>query len=268
MARRLWPPLSKIDRYSGEVQFRYFPCGQRRISRDPNPEIIRRAFDELGTHNAVAAAFGVTRQVVSRWISCFQLDVRSKPEVRHSNFVREVLASEADRIRVAQWVMDEGSVGVTYFFQNDLTSLLVCGGMNDFEAINVISAILRTPYNCARTSHSTALPMLGVRMGSAKAYTLLETILPHLFGLKAMEAKAALSFFPRSGTLHGRHTTDEFLLRVWEEFAITSLRAWSAKRRHPLSTQEIQRRTDAWVQGRIRRARRFLDATPLPKARP
>ena len=259
LARRLWPQLSRIDRYSNEIQFRYLPCGQRRISKDPNPAIIRQAFDELGTQNAVAAAFGVTRHVVTRWISCFKLDVKSRPEVRHSNFVKEVLASQSDRIRVAQWVMDEGSVGVTHSSRNDLTSLLVGGGMNDFDAIRAISAILRTPYCSTRTSHSIALPMLGFQIRSAKAYALLETILPHMYGLKAMEARAALSFFPRTGTLKGRYTTDEFLLPVWEEFAITSLRAWSARRRKPLSSEEIQRRAKAWVEGRIRRARRFLE---------
>jgi len=102
-------------------------------------------------------------------------------------------------------------------------------------------------------------------MVSAKAYALLETILPHMFGLKAMEAKAALSFFPRSGTLNGRHTTDEFLLPVWKEFAITSLKAWSVGRRRPLSAEEINKRAEAWVEGRISRARRFLDRRILPR---
>jgi len=268
MARRLWPPLSRIDRYSSEIQVRYFPCGQRRISKDPNPEVIKQAFDELGTHNAVAAAFGVTRHVVTRWISLYHLEVKSRPEVRHSNFVKEALASSGDRIRVAQWVMDEGSVGVTYFSRTDLTSLLVGGGMNDFEAINAISTVLKTPYECSRTSHSTALPMMGVRMSSAKAYALLETILPHMYGLKAMEAKEALVFFPSSGILRGRHTTDEFLSSVWKEFAITSLRSWSARRRQHLSVEEIQKRAEAWVEGRIFRARRFLEGRVSSEALP
>ena len=220
---------------------------------------MTQAYEKLGTMVAVAAAFGVDRNVVRRWLRKYALNPESKPEVRHANFVREALKSEPDRIRVAQWVTDEGSVGVTYHPKTDTTVLLVCGEMNDYEAINSISSILRTPCDGIRSPQPTVLPLLGVRMISAKAYALLEILLPYMYGLKAMEARAALAFFPRYGTLKGRHTSDEFLTDVWREFALRSVSHWNEVRDEKLSAGEVQAFADAWVNGRIRRARRFLE---------
>ena len=232
-----------------------------RLRKDPPSEVVQKAFEELGTHNAVAAAFGVTRHVVTRWISLYGINVVSKPEVRHANFVKKCLEKEIDRIRVAQWVTDEGSVGVTFMSRMDYTAMLVCGGMNDNDAILAISSILQTPFNCSRSGKSGTLPMLGVRMVSAKAYALLTILLPYMSGLRALEGKAALAFFPPSGTLRGRHTTDEFLIPVWREFADASLKSWNAKRRQSLPDNELKAMARDWVNGRIRRARRFIDAT-------
>ena len=259
MKRRVWPRFAEIPSFSREAKVRVYPSGERRLAKDPSPEVVLKAFDELGTHNAVAAAFGVTRHVVTRWISLYGLRVTSRPEIRHANFVRKCLENPSDRIRVAQWIVDEGTVGVTYFSRGDYTSLLVCGGMNDSDAIRVISSILQTPTLCSRSGHLTTLPLQGVRMLSSKAYVLLEILLPEMQGLKAMEARAALCFFPRAGIIRGRHTTDEFLVPIWKEFATSSLTSWNAKRRKRLSDDELASLARTWVEGRIRRARRFVD---------
>jgi hypothetical protein len=261
LQRRVWPRFSKIPSYSSEVEVKVYFSGERRIAKDPPPETVLKAFDELGTHNAVAAAFGVSRQVVKRWVSQYGLSVISRPEIRHGNFVKMCLVDRSDRIRVAQWIMDEGTVGVTYFPRNDTTSLLVCGNMNDCDAIRVISSILQMPPVCTRSSRLATLPLQGVRMPSSKAYVLLEILLAEMQGLKAMEARAALSFFPRTGIISGRHTTDEFMVPVWKEFAINTLRSWSARRRQKLSEVEMKDMAREWVEGRIRRARRFIGAT-------
>jgi hypothetical protein len=261
----LWPKLTKIDKFARETVVRTFPSGERRVSKDPPPEIVLKAFDELGTNNAVAAAFGVTRHVVARWVSLYGMNVTSRPEVRHSNFVRRCLAEQGDKIRVGQWIMDEGSVGVTYFKRTNYTSLLVCGSMNDFEALDLISRILQTPCNCSRSGRINTLPLLGVRMYSSKAYALLETVLPHMAGLKAMEARAALAFLPPTGMVSGKHTTDEFLTPVWREFALLSLKSWSARRRQKIEDDELEILAKEWVEGRIKRARRFVYAAVQPK---
>jgi hypothetical protein len=261
----LWPRLTKIDEFAREVVIKTFPSGERRISKDPPPEIVLKAFDDLGTSNAVAAAFGVTRHVVARWVSVYGVNVISRPEVRHSNFVRRCLAEQGVRIMMGQWIMDEGSVGVTYFKRTNYTALLVCGSMNDPEALDFISKILQTPCNCSRSGRTNTLPLLGVRMYSSKAYALLDTVLPHMAGLKAMEARAALAFFPPTGIASGKHTTDEFLTPVWKEFALLSLKSWSARRRQKIEDEELEILAKTWVEGRIKRARRFVDAV-RPKA--
>ncbi|HEV2226300.1 MAG TPA: hypothetical protein VGR56_05785, partial [Nitrososphaerales archaeon] len=165
-----------------------------------------------------------------------------------------------DRDRVAQWLMDEGSVTVSYFVRPDYTILIVCGSMNDYVVLSRISSILGVPITSSRVPSATILPVGAVRVQGARAYALLETLLPHLAGLKASEAKAALAFFPQTGRITGRHTTDEFLVSVWKEFAVSSLKSWNARRRRKLSDDELVNLSRTWVEGRIRRARRFIDS--------
>ncbi|MDV3278632.1 MAG: hypothetical protein LYZ69_09260 [Nitrososphaerales archaeon] len=101
--------------------------------------------------------------------------------------------------------------------------------------------------------------MGAVKVHAAKAYALLEVLGNRLSGLKAMEAKAALNFFPRSGSVRGRHTTDEFLVPVWREYAHEALKAWNSKRRVKLGETQIGEWAASWLEGRIKRARRFID---------
>lgn len=53
--------------FRGSIQVRTYSSGERRIALDPAKAVLLRAFNELGTHKAVASAFGVSRRVISRW---------------------------------------------------------------------------------------------------------------------------------------------------------------------------------------------------------
>ena len=163
-------------------------------------------------------------------------------------------------VRVSQWLMDEGSVSVAYFRRGDYTTLIVCGSVNDYAVLSVLSGILDTPIMSSKSPGSTTLPMGAIRIQSARAYALLQVIRPHLVGLKAMETKAALAYFPSTGLVRGRHTTDEFLVSVWKRFAIEILQQWNSRRTHKESARNLQEFARTWVEGRIRRARRFVDA--------
>jgi hypothetical protein len=155
--------------------------------------------------------------------------------------------------------MDEGSVSICYTKLSDLTQLLVCGSMNDYFVLSRISSILGAPIVSSAVGTSTRLPNGAVRVQSARAYALLRLIRPHLIGLKAAEADAALEFFPRSGVVRGRHTTDEFLTHVWREHALNTMMEWNSRRRVKITQAKMSERVANWVEGRVRRARRFID---------
>jgi len=183
--------------------------------------------------------------------------------------MRRHLRDESDIKRISQWLMDEGSVSLAHFPRGDYTALIVCGSMNDYSVLSSISTLLETPITSSKAPSATTLPMGAVRVQGARAYALLEILKGHLVGLKGSEATAALKFFPPSGRLRGRHTTDEFLLPVWEDFARKSLLEWNSRRRTKMSPQEIDYRATAWLAGRVRRARRFLDRQgSSPEIRP
>lgn len=247
-----------LKRYGDEIQIKTFDSGERRVTKDPPKDLLQSAFAELGTYNAVATAFGVDRRVVSRWVSEYGISVASHPEAALATVMKKQMVKESARLRVAQWLMDEGSVSVAYFARGDYTALLVCGSMNDYAVLSMISSALNAPITSSKTPGATTLPMGAVRVQSARAFALLEVLRAHLVGLKAMEASAALEYFPSSGIVRGRHTTDEFLLPVWKRFALDALNQWYARRRNKTSQEEIRSRAEAWVAGRIRRARRFI----------
>lgn len=249
-----------IVAFARTIKVRTFRSGQRRTVRDPPRSVLSKALDELGTYSEVADAFGMSRAVVKRWMRKYDLKIPSRPEIKLANQMRLLISNNEDRDRVAQWLMDEGSVTVSYFVRPDYTILIVCGSMNDYVVLSRISSILGVPITSSRVPSATILPVGAVRVQGARAYALLETLLPHLAGLKASEAKAALAFFPQTGRITGRHTTDEFLVSVWKEFAVSSLKSWNARRRRKLSDDELVNLSRTWVEGRIRRARRFIDS--------
>jgi hypothetical protein len=249
-------------RYSSSVKVRTYPSGERRISAPPPKETVEAAFAELGTEAGVAAAFGVSRATVKHWVEGQGIIVKSRPEAALASYMRRILVKEVDKCKVAQWIMDEGSVSVAYFSKGDYTLLLVCGSMNDYAVLSSISKILETTISSSKAPGPTTLPMVAVRVQSARAYTLLEIVMPYLTGLKRREAQVALNVFPHTGMLRGRHTTDEFFLDVWKEFAVDVLSEWNKKRKVKTNERELLERAQKWVEGRVKRARRFRDAHP------
>jgi hypothetical protein len=252
---------SKPGKYADAVKIRTYPSGQRRTVKDPPPHTVAKAFEELGTYSSVASAFGVTRRVVSRWISFYGLNLVSMPGLKLAMEMRTRLARAGDREIVGQWLMDEGCVTVGYFVRTDSTILIVCGSMNDFAVLSRISSILVVPIVSSKNPGGTTLPMGSVRVQGARAYALLQILKPHLRGLKLLEAEAALRFFPASGTIPGRHTTDEIFATEWDGYARSTLREWNLRRRFPENPEKIEEWAVTWVEGRIRRARRFVDGT-------
>lgn len=107
------------DKYGKSIQITVYSSGERRVSVDPPCAVLREAFDELGTHKAVASAFGVSRSVVKRWIGRCQMNVKSHPETRLAAWMERRLKSDLDKERLAQWIMDEGSISVAYFSRGD-----------------------------------------------------------------------------------------------------------------------------------------------------
>lgn len=241
------------------MKIRTYPSGERRISVRPPKQALEQAYAEFGTHKAMAAAFGVSRDTVQRWLDGYGMQVVSRPEILLARSVRERLGSLEDCIRVSQWIMDEGSISVAYFRRDDHTALLVCGSMNDYEVLSRISATLGAPITSSKSPKATILPLGALRVSSSKAYALLVQVESLLLGLKKREARSALQFFPPSGIVRGRHTTDEFLIPVWKEFALETLTEWNSRRRIKIGQEEIEARARSWVEGRIRRARRFVD---------
>jgi len=180
--------------------------------------------------------------------------------------MRARLDANADQDVLAQWLMDEGSVTVAHSIQKESTILLVCGSMSDYEVLSRMSRILGAPITSSKVPYVTALPMGAVRVQGARAYAVLQILLPKLVGLKRMEAMEALKFFPPSGIVKGRHTTDEFLAKAWNAYAHRTLHDWNSKRRIKLSEHELDSLARSWVEGRMRRARRFIEGGASPKA--
>jgi len=196
----------------------------------------------------------------------YHLKIPSRPEIKFANETRELVSDLERQDRLAQWLMDEGSVTVAYFAQSNDTVLVVCGSMNDYAVLSKISEILGSPITSSGVPSTQSLPGGAVRVEGARAYALLQVVLPRLLGLKKSEAEAALAFFPNTGRMKGRHTTDEFFLLLWKQYAIDTLRQWNSRRRAKRSDDELQDLAKTWVEGRIRRARRFLRNQPTTKA--
>jgi len=132
------------------------------------------------------------------------------------------------------------------------------GAMNDNGAMEAIAQELGI------TTISGAAPAMGrlpthiLKVQGVRAYSLLGLVSKELIGLKALEASAALTFFPPSGIVKGKVTTDEYMGRVWRQFARESAEVWNRKRRSKLSPAQIQEMIEAWILNRTARARRGL----------
>ncbi|MCS4539415.1 MAG: hypothetical protein HYU03_01820 [Thaumarchaeota archaeon] len=173
--------------------------------------------------------------------------------------IERLLADPIDRARLAQWLVDEGTVSVSYDAVQNTTRLVVAGAMTDVEAISRIAGILNAPVtNTGVNFDRPILPAFSIVLRSAEAYAVLRILQTELVGLKAEEAEAALAYFPPSGYMRGRHTTDEFLLPIWRDFATGVVHRWNARKKLPLDGDSLTKIVDRWMEGRINRARRNL----------
>ena len=212
---------------------------------------------EMGTLSEVARLHGVHHSTVAKWLKKNGLVVEPHPEKKWERLVRRLLERESDRIRVAQWIMDEGTISLAYHIRLSTTSLIIMGGMNDVDALSPIANILESRISSSKLTNPGTLPMHVIRIQGAKAYAILEVIRNHLAGLKRLEAEAVLAALPRSGVLRGRHTTDEFYLEVWKTFAVRCLETWNSRKRMKMSEDERHKFAATWVTHRVARAKRW-----------
>lgn len=207
----------------------------------------------------MAEHFGVTRVTILTWALKCGFKVASHPEIGRARVIERLLADPIDRARFAQWLIDEGTVSVSYDAVQNTTRLVVAGAMTDVEAISRIAGILNAPVtNTGVNFDRPILPVFSIVLRSAEAYAVLRILQPELVGLKAEEAEAALAYFPPSGYMRGRHTTDEFLLPIWRDFATRVVHRWNARKKLPLDGDSLMKIVDRWMEGRINRARRNL----------
>lgn len=232
----------------------------------PPSERILEAYHELGTQTSVATFFGVSRRTVTRWTQRLNLKPEMRPEIPINQVLSDLLSTPAARARVAQWISDEASITVAHSRQSGRTSLMVEGAMNDDGAIDVIAEQLGARVISGATPPKGRLPTHIVKLQGVRAYCLLSLLSDDLKGLKALESRAALSFFPSSGVIRGKLTTDVYMGTVWRQFARQSVEAWNERRRTKLSQTQLDDMVEAWIQNRTARARRGLDKRELANA--
>jgi DNA-binding XRE family transcriptional regulator len=222
----------------------------------------------LGTQAEVAKFFDVSRATVWKWQKGLGLLIDYHPEVPRAKIVRGYLTKAVDRVRIAQWLCDEGAISTSYDLINDNTYLTVSGCMTDVHVLDKLGEIIHE-----RVNNQTKIPRFGwmplsfVKVHSAEAYALLLAIKNELVGLKRMEAEAALSFFPASGYLKGRHSTDEFMMNTWRNYAESVVSHWSIRKQAPITTAEKEKLVESWIANRVRRARYFRRRTRNTKAK-
>jgi hypothetical protein len=172
--------------------------------------------------------------------------------------MRARLANPLDRVRVAQWICDEGTISTSFDAVNHSTYLTVGGSMVDGYVMQEIGRIIHERANNETTRlHPGWLPMRYLRIHSAEAYALLSEVYNELLGLKKLEAEAALGYFPPWGYVKGRHTTDEFMAQAWRQFAEFSVLRWNEMRKVPLARDKLGQAMESWFRLRIRRSRYY-----------
>jgi hypothetical protein len=224
----------------------------------PTAERILDAFQELGTRASVATFFGVSRWTIDRWNKKLNLHPELRPEIPINQLLSSLLSDPTSRVRVAQWIVDEASISVAYNLRFGTSSPMVVGAMNDTAAMQVIAKQLGVTVISGAVPQKGRLPTHIVKVQGARAYSLLGVLSTELTGLKALEAEAALAFFPPTGIVKGKLTTDVYMGAVWRRFARESAEVWNANRKRKLSQLQIDEMVEAWVLNRTARARRGL----------
>jgi hypothetical protein len=225
----------------------------------PPASEIEERLSKFASRTKVAHSFGVSRPTLVKWLSAYEIVPQSPAVVIATNEAKVRFASSSNRVRFAQWLIDEGSVSVDYQAKFDSTYLVLRGTMIDYEALKAIAVIVGSNIQPSLKNFPAHLPLHYLRVYGAKAYAFLEAVVDELNGLKFDEARAALAFFPRAGFVSGRHTTDEFMLEAWETYAVASVTAWNQNRLHKLPPDRIAQIAREWVEYRIRKSRRYVD---------
>ncbi len=240
------------------------PWGYNEPISMPTKKTLLGAFARLGTQREVALSFDVSRATILKWQRLNQLSIQYHPEMPKRKRMKRLLTRRTHRVRVAQWLADEGTITTIYDKKNNSTYLSVAGQMTDLFALEEISKIMGTRVNNGTTVPVDGwMPMSYVRVNGAEAYVLLETIRSQLIGLKGMQAEEALKYFPKSGLMKGRHSTDEFMMPAWNRYAIGVLLRWNQRRPAPLSTETLQQLAASWIAARVKRARRYRDRNKI-----
>lgn len=219
-------PPSKRQRISGSDPT------QRILIPPPRGEIERR-LSRLVSQTKVASSFGVSGPTLAKRVSGYDIVPPRISVLVASNGAKQRFAEPGDRVRVAHWLVDEGSVSVDYPAKHDSTYLVLRGSMVDDRALGVIASIMGARISRGPKMVPSHLPTQYVRVYGAKAYALLEEAIDDLRGPKSEEAKAALAFFPRSGSVSGWHTADGFLLNARRSYALKATSSWNGRRAIP-----------------------------------
>lgn len=190
-----------------------------------------------------------------KWQRELGISIEYHREIPRAEVVKRYLRRRPDRVRIAQWLCDEGWISTIYDSKTDATYLIVGGDMTDVDVLNAIAGILHENVTRDRMARYGWLPVSAVRVRTAEAYALLQALREELVGLKKMEAEAALRFFPPSGVLRGRHSTDEFMFPVWLTFAKRVIAEWDKKGSFPLTREERAGILDSWLGMRLRKGR-------------
>jgi DNA-binding XRE family transcriptional regulator len=221
----------------------------------------------LGTQAEVAKSFDVSRATVAKWQRELGANIEYHPEIPRAKAIKEHLRKRIDRVRIAQWICDEGWISAIYDLKTNDTFLIVGGQMTDIAVLKVIAGILHESVTRGTgTPHYGWLPLSAVKVRSAEAYALLKAIRKELIGLKRLEAEAALKFFPASGFLKGRHPTDEFMEPIWRTYAKGVLSEWNKRSEVPVTAVEEEAILQSWMERRIKKGR--WSKTPLAKRKP
>jgi len=239
------------------------PWGYNKKIAMPSPEALSKAFAELGTQKEVAMFFNVSKATVLKWEIQLGMNVESHREIPRAKVVVGLLSDAQDRVRIAQWICDEGTISTSYDLKGDNTYLAVGGSMVDGYVLEEIGKIVNGRVNNLTKSPRLGwMPMRYVRLHSAEAYALLAGIRNEL-GLKRFESEAALYFFPPCGYVHGRHSTDEFMLEAWHKYAEGVVSSWNRMSKVPLLPEEVNKIIGSWIESRVKRARYFRDRAQL-----
>lgn len=127
--------------------------------------------------------------------------------------------------------------------------------MTDTYVLREIARLIHERVNNqTKKPRSGWMPLAYVRVHSAEAYAMLGAIRKDLLGLKRLEAESALNYFPQSGYVKGRHSTDEFMRGAWREYSKRVISDWNERSGNRVTEDEEQELVRAWIATRSRKS--------------